>query len=208
MFRILVRLVLGTATIAALALGVLAPAQAGLPSSTCGPRDLSQAFLPWLDPAQYFLMAGGDVESSAGWTLAGGARVVRGNEPFYVHKSTDARSLLVPSGAWARTSSTCVDSDEPTLRFFVRNTGSILSTLVVDVRIRTTVFGVMTETTLPLGVVPGTTSTWQPALPIVFELSANQLLGSTSTVDFRFSAVGGGGNWQVDDVYVDPFKDW
>ncbi len=208
MFKAPVRLVLGTATIAAVALGVLASAQAALPSSSCGPRELSQPFLPWLDPAQYFLMPGGDLESNAGWTLAGGAAIVSGNEPYYVHESTDTRSLLIPAGAWARTTSTCVDFDEPTLRFFVRNTGSLLSTLVVEARIRTTVLGVTTQTTLPLGVVPGTTRSWQPALPIVFELSANQLLGGTSTVDFRFSSTGGGGQWQVDDVYVDPFKGW
>jgi hypothetical protein len=35
----------------------------------------------------------------------------------------------------------------------------------------------------------------------------NQLLGGTTNVDFRFSVLGSGGAWQVDDVYVDPFKD-
>jgi hypothetical protein len=83
----------------------------------------------------------------------------------------------------------------------------VLSTLVVEARIRTTVLGLTTQTTLPLGVVLGTTQTWQPSLPVVFALSLNQLLGGTTTVDFRFTPVGVGGSWQIDDVYVDPFKD-
>jgi hypothetical protein len=93
------------------------------------------------------------------------------------------------------------------MRFFVRNTGSPLSVLAVEARVQTTVLGITTQTTLPLGLVLGTTQTWQPSLPTVLALSVNQLLGGTTTVDFRFTALGLGGEWQVDDVYVDPFKD-
>ncbi len=100
-----------------------------------------------------------------------------------------------------------MDSAEPTVRFFARNTGSPLSTLAVDARVRTTLLGVTTETTVPVGVVLGTAQTWQPSLPAVFELSLNQLLGATTTIDFGFTPLGSGGSWQVDDVYVDPFKD-
>jgi hypothetical protein len=92
------------------------------------------------------------------------------------------------------------------MRFFVRNTGSLLSVLAVEARIRTTVLGVTATTSLPLGVVLGTQQ-WHPSLPVLFKLSLNQLLGGTTTVDFRFTALGLGGKWQVDDVYVDPFKD-
>jgi hypothetical protein len=181
----------------------VAPAGAG---ASCGSRDVSQPFAPWLDAGHYFLMPGGDLESTAGWTLGGGAMLVSGNEPFHVHAAGDSRSLELPTGAWARTPSTCADSDEPTMRFFVRNTGSVLSTLTVEARVRTTLLGLTTQTTLPLAAVLGT-QTWQPSLPVIFDLSLNQLLGGTTTVDFRFSSVGLGGDWQIDDVYVDPFKD-
>jgi hypothetical protein len=93
------------------------------------------------------------------------------------------------------------------MRFFARNTGSPLSTLAVEARVRTTLLGLTTETTLPIGVVLGTMQSWQPSLPVVFKLSLNQLLGATTTVDFRFTTLGLGGDWQIDDVYVDPFKD-
>jgi hypothetical protein len=201
------RYLVAAALVASAALAVTPPVNAGASAASCGARALSQPFLPWWDASQYFLMPGGDLESSEGWTLSGGARLIDGNEPFYVHSTTDRRSLLLPSGASGRTSSICVDANEPTMRFFVRNTGSPLSLLAVEARIRTTVLGLTVETTLPVGVVPGTAQTWQPSLPVLFKLSANQLLGGTSTVDFRFTALGLGGKWQVDDVYVDPFKD-
>ena len=201
------RLFLAAATVAAAALLVLAPVHAGAAAATCGVRALSQPFLPWLDSRHYFLMPGGDLESSAGWTFSGGARLTSGNEPFYAHSATDKSSLLLPSGGMARSASTCVDSDEPTMRFFVRSTGSPLSLLAVEARIRTTVLGLTTETSLPLGIVLGTQQTWQPSLPVLFKLSLNQVLGGTSIVDFRFTALGLGGKWQVDDLYVDPFKD-
>jgi hypothetical protein len=180
---------------------------AGAAGQSCGARQLSQPFLPWLDPAHYFLLPGGDFESASAWTLSGGARVVSGNEPFMVGGASHSRSLLIPSGGSAWSAPECVDGDELTLRFFARNTGSMLSVLVVEARVRTTVLGATTETTLPLGVVLGTARTWQPSLPVVFAVSVNQLLGGTTTVDFRFRPVGLGGSWQIDDVYVDPFKD-
>jgi hypothetical protein len=192
-------------SVSAVCLLALAPAGTSAPAS-CGARELSQPFAAWGDPRSYFLMPGGDLESSAGWSLSGGARLVDGNEPFYVHSAADRRSLFLPTGGSARTASTCVDSDEPTMRFFVRNTGSPLSLLAVEARIHTTVLGQTATTSLPLGLVHGTPD-WQPSVPVLFKLSLNQLLGGTTTVDFRFSSVGLGGKWQVDDVYVDPFKD-
>lgn len=194
---------------ALIALGLVPAATAGASAAGgCSARQLSQPFLPWLDPAHYFLLPGGDFESSAGWTFGGAAQVVPGNEPFQVHLASDARSLRLSAGAWARSSSTCVDSDELTLRFFVRNGGSALSSLVVEARVRTTVLGKTVQTTVPVGVVLGTTRSWQPSLPAVFALSINQLLGGATTVDFRFVPVGLGGDWYVDDVYVDPIKDY
>lgn len=202
------RFVAFVTTALAAAVLLLAPVEAGAGAygASCDPREVTQPFLPWHDAKHYFLMPGGDLESSAGWTFTGGARLQDGNEPFYANSTDDQRSLLLPSGGSARTETICVDSDEPTMRFFVRNTGSLLSVLAVEARIRTTVLGVTATTSLPLGVVLGTQQ-WHPSLPVLFKLSLNQLLGGTTTVDFRFTALGLGGKWQVDDVYVDPFKD-
>ena len=198
------RLTLLLAT-AVVALGTTTSTSAA--AASCGPREVSQPFAPWLDSGFYYPLPGGSFEAPSGWTLSGGARVVSGNEPYYVGGATHSRSLLVPMGASARSAPECADNDELTLRFFARNSGSVLSAMAVEARVRTTVLGVTTQATLPLGVVLGTTQTWQPSLPVVFALSLNQLLGGTTTVDFRFTPLGLGGNWQIDDVYVDPFKD-
>jgi len=199
-----VRPLLALAALAATALLLVSPTGAGAAAS-CEARATSQPFAAWGDSKRYYLVPGGDFERPPAWMLTGGAKVVLGNEPFLVTSPTDTYSLLLPAGSSARTPSFCVDADEPTMRFFVRNTGSELATLAVEARISTTVLGKTVRTTLPLGVVLGTTQTWQPSLPVLFKLSANQLLGGTTTVDFRFTPLGG--TWQIDDVYVDPFKD-
>ena len=206
MMRPLLRLLAAAGPLCAAALLALpAPANA----ANCGDRETAAPFAAWGDRMAYFLVANGGFElGSVGWKLGGGAKVVAGNEPFYVRSTTDRYSLFIPSGGWAETLPFCVASDEPTLRYFVVNTGSVSSTLSVSVTVRTTVLGIATETTLPLGAAPGTTVTWQPSLLTVFGLSPNQLLGGSTTVRFRFAPLLAGGKWQIDDVYVDPFKDW
>ena len=191
----------------ALAAGFLtSPASA---ASTCGDRVTSRPFAARNDPAWYFLAPNGGFEAgSTAWTLGGGAKVVAGNEPFYVNGGSDRSSLLIPSGGWAQTQPFCIDGDELTVRFFARNTGSVLSQLAVSATIRTTLLAVTAETTLPLGAVLGTTTTWQPSLATIVGLSVNQLLGGTTTVSLRLTPLLFDGAWQVDDVYVDPFKDW
>ncbi len=63
----------------------------------CAPQPLERPFLRWIDPAQYTLLPGGTFEQELpDWTLSG-ARVVSGNEPYYVHG--EGRALLaLPSG--------------------------------------------------------------------------------------------------------------
>jgi hypothetical protein len=178
-------------------------------AATCGARVTSKPFAAWNDSASYFLAPNGGFEAGAtSWTLGGGARVVGGNEPFYVNSPADRWSLWIPAGGWAESQPFCIDGDEPTVRFFARNSGSILSQLAVSVTVRSTLLGVTLATTLPLGVVLGTTTTWQPTLSTLVGLSLNQLLGGTTTVSLRFTPLLLDGAWQIDDVYVDPFKDW
>jgi hypothetical protein len=92
-----------------------------------------------------------------------------------------------------------VGLEHPTLRFFARNTGSALSTLRVDVRVETSLGLVLT---LPLAVVVAGSS-WQPTLPMPVLVNLLPLLpGQYTPVAFRFTPLGG--NWRIDDVYVDP----
>jgi len=197
------------AVVAALAIALPAPAGAAGEGvlGTCAASAYEQPFAPWLDFASYELAPNGGLESGPdGWSLDGGAAVAAGNESFYVGDAGDTSSLSLPSGSAATTSSMCVDATSPDLRLFVRNSGSLLSTLKVEA-LYTDVLGQPRALTVAL-LAAG--STWQPTLPI--PVLAN-LLGApplvtdgTTSVAFRFTPLGSRSGWRIDDVYVDPFK--
>jgi hypothetical protein len=187
-------------------LAAAAPAHAGLLVASAGKCDhsaSSQVFLPWLDPLSYERAPGGAAESSTGWTLAGGARIVAGNEPWKVGSSKDKSSLLLPRGSQATTATMCVGIGYPVMRFFTKRTsGWLLDTLKVEVLYETATGQVAS---LPVAVVVGG-GTWQPTLPFPVLASLLPLLpGEQTPVRFRFTPVGAG-SWQVDDVYVDPWR--
>ncbi len=179
-----------------------------IPAATgsCSGQVLEQPFLRWLDPAHYVLAPDGGIEQRArGWTLRGGAGVVAGNEPFFVRSRWDTRSLALPPGSSATTPPMCVGLEHPTLRLFASNSGSVLSTLTVEVLL-----------TGPLGIVTAapvttlvSTAAWTPTAPalLLANVSALPLLtDGTVAVALRFTPRGSDGRWRIDDVYVDPFK--
>ena len=180
-------------------------ANAQLLGGACGDRPLSRPFLPWLDPMQYTLAPRGTFESgTSGWTLKGGAAVVTGNEPWKV-SGPGSRSLYLPSGSSAMTPPICVETLDPTVRYFAKNRGVVaLSSLLVEVVLLNS--SGQPVLTLPAGVHTGLGS-WHPSLPGVGLLNATALLnGGKANVKFRFRPVGLGAKWQIDDVYVDPLK--
>ena len=181
---------------------VVAPAAA---SAACPDRPSAREFARWLDPIKYTSVPGGHFESgSNGWALSGGARVVGGNEPFYLRDPGDDQSLYLPAGSAARSPFVCVELLDPVARFVSRNRGSLLGALQVDALIRTSAGTVV----LPGGV-DAVLSGWHPSLPIVAagNLAAGlDLVDGSAQVAFRFRPVGLLSAWQIDDVYVDPFR--
>lgn len=173
-------------------------------AKNCSTQVLEQPFKRWLDYFQYTLVPGGNFESGApAWTLAG-SKVVSGNETFYVRSNKDARSLSLGASGVATSRPVCVGIDHPTMRFFARNRGLATSTLTVEVLFENSLGQVLA---LPIGVVPGLTPAWQPTLPYLMVANLLPLLPNEKTaVAFRFRAIGIGGNWQIDDVFVDPRK--
>lgn len=197
--KVLVRLTALAALVSVAALAGVGtqPARAGLLG--CDGQATVQPFAPWLDPMNYALLTNGSLESAAGWTLTGGAKLVSGNEPWRVNATGDSHSLSLPSGSSATSPAFCVTLLHPDLRFFAVNSGSALSGLQVDAT--TTILGL--KVTTPVGVLLAG-GTWQPTLPLPF---LDGLLSLTQgTVQFRFTPVGAGSGWQIDDIYVDPFK--
>lgn len=193
------------ATAAALAL--LAPAgsaSAGVLSASavdCPTYVSSKVFSDWLDPFSYALAPGGDLESSSGWTFTGGAKLVAGNESFYVHGKLDKSSLLLPHGATATSAPMCVGLEKPTVRFFARRPSFALLPVM-------TLEGVYRDKSgatrsLPFVGAALAGSGWSLQLPSVATPSLLEL-GDHTMMQFRFRAVSG--DWQVDDLYVDPWR--
>jgi hypothetical protein len=186
---------------------VLAPsAQAGLlttgSAAYCDPA-ASQPFARWGDTASYTLVPGGAFEvSDPAWSLRGGAATVAGNEPYYVHAAKDRRSLYLPAGSSATTPTTCFVLGDWHLRFFVRNRGTTSGSLRVEVVARSLV-GVLSV--LDGGTVRAGT-TWAPSPRVGLLVSNLTSLLGTKAVAFRFTPVGTGAAFQIDDVYLDPWK--
>lgn len=184
---------------------VASSAQAGLigtgPASGCD--DVSKPFERWGDSNNYLLVPGGSFESSAPeWALSGGAGVVRGNEPFYVHGAAEKRSLSLPAGSTALSPTVCFGLGDWHSRFFVRNAGSGQGSLKVDV-VTKSLLGLVSI--LDGGSISAS-GVWSPSPRISLTFTNLCSLLGVKAVAFRFRAVGG--SFQVDDVYLDPWKSY
>jgi hypothetical protein len=170
---------------------------------TCGNQPESQPFAQFGDYNSYTPVSGGNFESGGlPWALTGAAHVVSGNESYRVGGSSDSHSLALPAGSSATSPFSCTDIYHPTVRLFVRNTGSASSRLKIQA-IYPTLLGTGIAT---LGQITGT-STWQPtAADSLFlnNLLATLTLNRTS-IAFRFVPADSTGNWSIDDVYLDPY---
>jgi len=207
MYRKLGRTVAAGFTAAIACAAFASPASAGIltaSAQSCDNSPLSQPFARFGDSANYKLMPGGSFESGAtGWTLAGGAKVVSGNESYNVGGSGQKYSLTLPSGSSATTPLTCVGLGEPTLRLFAKRNSALLglvSTLTVQIQVQTSL-----GLSAWLPVLPGDLggSSWHPTAPM--PLLANLLtLSATDRTPVRFRFAPLLGAWQIDDVYVDP----
>ena len=197
-------LVVAVAT-AVMAASAAAPAKADLIGSlltgNC-PTNGQQVFAQWGDYASYFLAPNGGLElGSAGWSLNGGASVVSGNEPFL---PTGTHSLALPSGSSAMSPVTCIGPKNIYVRMFGTDSEGSDSGL----RVRVYWYGLLNKL---LGFNDYTTfrsgSDWAPTSKLnstSVPLLAVPILGSTSA-RIQFTPLGSGSDWQIDDVYVDPW---
>jgi len=199
-------LISALAASAALAAGTAQSAEGGLigtgAASGCDTA-ASRPFEAFGDNANYLLMPGGSFEpGSPAWGLTGGAAVVPGNEPFGVERDGGKRSLYLPAGSSAISPTGCFAFGDWHARFFVRGVGPREGTLRVDVVVPS-LLGVLTV--LDGGSV-SSSGEWKPS-PRIGMLVCNitGLLG-TKAVALRFRASNAA--FQIDDVYLDPWKDF
>ena len=170
--------------------------------ASCSYPAAHQSFSRWHDSAYYVSPGNGGLEAgSTDWSLSG-ASVVSGNESYNLNGSSDSHSLLIPDGATATSPTFCVAQGYPTFRFMVRNTGNKLAALRVDVRYTDSNANVERKT---VGYV-WAGSAWEPSRKLAIALGVTGAMqAGHANVQVRFVPVGWGGNFQVDDLLVDPW---
>ena len=196
-----IRLFFGLTGVLAVLAGFALPSSAGLldtgDASYCDPNT-SQAFEPWNDSSYYMLAPGGGFETGTpDWKLSGGARVSSGNESFFLHDNSDRKSLTMPGGSSATSDTMCFEAGDWHLRFVSKGSGRIRVTVQVQ-----SLLGLVSV--LDGGTV-SPNGTWTPSPRVSLLLSNVGGLLTTHAIAIKLTAVDG--PVQVDDVYLDPWKD-
>jgi hypothetical protein len=195
-------LVLATAVVVAgLAVPAASASRAGglglLPS--CGAT--SHPFTPWGDSASYCSFPNLGFESGkTAWTLGGSASIASANEPWHV-SGAGTHALQLGPRATATSSSLPVSLLDPWIRLFAHSSGAngSLRVQVVFRGLLGNVTGLLNIGTLS----PSGYSSWQPTQRVLSTLALPLLTTSAQVV---LTSQATQGNWQVDDVYLDPCK--
>ncbi len=188
--------------ILAIACGVFF-AGTGAAFASCPAQPLSSPFSQWGDANSYFLVPGGSFEGTpdqVGWTL-NNATLTAGNEPFNVGGPSDAQSLAIQAGGSATSPYFCVDDTMSDLRFFAQQM-SAGSDLQIQALVQTA-HGVATVAVADLA--DGSMPAWAPTQPIAGDTAAIPN-GASVMAALQFSVPATAGAWQLDDIYVDPWR--
>jgi hypothetical protein len=179
-------------------------ATTGAAMASCPTQPVSQPFAQFGDTNSYFLAPGGSFEGTplqVGWNLSN-AQLVPGNETYYVNSPTDDQSLKINAGGSATSPNFCLDQTMPSFRFFVQEPalGQALNVSLI------THAGPGPRPTIqPLATVAdGSVLSWAAWNPVT--ITANIPAGGSVTANLQFSVPPGMGAWQIDDVYIDPYR--
>ena len=178
-------------------------ASTGVALADCATQPVSNPFSQWGDSNDYFLVPGGSFEGTAdqlGWTLSN-ASLTAGNESFNVNDPGDQQSLTINAGGSATSPYFCVDDSMSGLRFFAQQAGA-----GTDLRVKALVQNSDgSVTVVPLAdLADGSMPAWAPTDSLGG--SGHLPTGSSLMVALRFRAPASSGSWQIDDIYVDPYR--
>src|SRR3954454_2852546 len=172
------------------------------PVNPCGNPAARQVFAQWHDRMAYVLVANGGFEQAdPAWTLANGAAVVEGNEPSFLNDAADHQSLSLPAGSSATSPATCFAAQSPTFRLMARTTGDRHSQLQVEVLYTNQNGHKVSRTAGRIR----SGDTWRPSKRLSLAIGRGKGRGRlvSSSVAFRLTPLGAG-DWQVDDLFLDP----
>jgi hypothetical protein len=189
------------AVMAVLLVPAAAQAAYAVPTTPCpATPSAGKVFAAWGDNSQYVPVTGGTFAgASTGWALSGGAAVVSGGSPFW----GGSHSLGLPTGASATSASLCIGSGYPTFRFTARNTGAATSTLQVEVLY---LDGAKKASKVVGKLSAGSSWNATKQLSVVLGQTGVNGTDALTPVAFRFTPLGAGGSWRIDDLYVDPYQ--
>ena len=178
-------------------------ASTGVALASCPTQPVSNPFSQWGDSNDYFMVPGGSFEGTAdqvGWTLSN-ASLTSGNEPFNVNDPGDQQSLTINGGGSATSPFFCVDDTMSSMRFFAQQAGA-----GTDLRVKALIQNADgSVTAVPIAdLADGSMPAWAPTAPLGG--SSHLPAGSTMMVALRFRAPVSSGSWQIDDIYVDPYR--
>jgi hypothetical protein len=204
------RILLGLAALASAAAMTASAAAPSADAASLGvacPDATSTPFAQFGDAWSYAATPGGSFENGAtGWTLTGGARVVTGNEPWMVGGAGQSHSLSLPAGSSATSPPMCIGVLSDHMRLFAQNTGAAGSGLRVQVIYHGGVGALLGAVGSTLRISDQDAlaggQTWSPTEEVPMTGGILPLL--TQSVQFRFTPLSTGGNWRIDDVYLDP----
>jgi hypothetical protein len=185
--------------------GAASAAPPSIASATCPWPSQSQAFAGWGDSNSYFLAPGGDFKNTSGWAFSGGAGVASGGAGY---NSADTNSLALPTTSAAATTPTfCVTSQAPVFRMFIKNSGAnghIDGQLAIYLNF-TGADGKAQQVKIA-GLTVKSTS-WTLTDPISFiQYISTPLKSGIANISFTVKPNDNHGNWQIADIYVDPWR--
>jgi hypothetical protein len=180
----------------ALVFMAVAARPAAAAATSCSTPSLTQVFSSFGDTNWYALPGGESYDSfsGAGWTLSGGAKLVRTT----LYDGSTGYVLDLPSGSKAVSPNMCVSANYPTMRTMVRNVvGSEGVFFYVEYQ-GTSTWGHPKNT----GQVHGQATAWTLATPVNIQPSN---VSGWQIARFTFIPGGTTSDFQLYNFYIDPY---